>query len=312
MVVEFLGRMAEAILEIEGLTKRFGRRVAVDGLSLRVERGDVFGFLGPNGAGKTTTIRMVTGLIRPNGGQIVVDGIRLRRHRRRALRKIGALVETPAFHPHLSARTNLAAFASLSGRVNRQELDDALEVVGLLARADDKVKAYSHGMKQRLGIACALVPRPELLVLDEPSTGLDPHGIKEVRDLIGALARELGVTVFVSSHILSEVEQMCGRVAIIDHGRLVTQGTIDELRSTEPVVTFGVDRVADAKALIEAKLGLAVLSTNETELRLTLPHERIADVNAALVGAGVRVHAIVPQRQSLEDLFIQLTEKSIR
>jgi ABC-type multidrug transport system ATPase subunit len=304
--------MADAILEIEGLTKRFGRRVAVDGLSLCVERGAVFGFLGPNGAGKTTTIRMVTGLIRPHGGEIRVDGIRLRQHRRRALRKVGALVETPAFHAHLSARTNLALFASLSRRVDRRELDEALDAVGLLARAGDKVKAYSHGMKQRLGIACALVPRPELLVLDEPSDGLDPHGIKEVRDLIGSLAHELGVTVFVSSHILSEVEQMCSRVAIIDHGRLVTQGTIDELRSAEPVVTFGVDRVADAKALIETKLGLAVLSTNETELRLSVPHERIADVNAALVGAGLRVHAIVPQRQSLEDLFIQLTEKSIR
>ena len=304
--------MADAILEIEGLTKRFGRRVAVDRLDLRVERGDVFGFLGPNGAGKTTTIRMVTGLIRPHGGEIRVDGIRLRRHRRRALRKIGALVETPAFHPHLSARTNLASFASLTRRVNRKEIDEALDVVGLLARAGDKVKAYSHGMKQRLGIACALVPRPELLVLDEPSDGLDPHGIKEVRDLIGSLARELGVTVFVSSHILSEIEQTCSRVAIIDHGRLVTQGTIDELRRAEPVVTFGVDRVADAQALIETKLGLSVLATNATQLRLVLPRERIADVNAALVGAGIRVEAIVPQRQSLEDLFLQMTEKSIR
>ncbi|MBN1917275.1 MAG: ABC transporter ATP-binding protein [Verrucomicrobia bacterium] len=304
--------MADAILEIQGLTKRFGRRVAVDGLNLRVERGGVFGFLGPNGAGKTTTIRMVTGLIRPHGGEVIVGGVRLRGHRRRALRKIGALVETPAFHAHLSARTNLALFASLSRRVSGEELDEALDTVGLLARAGDKVKTYSHGMKQRLGIACALVPRPELLVLDEPSDGLDPHGIKEVRDLIRSLVQDLSVTVFVSSHILSEVEQMCGRVAIIDHGRLVTQGTIDELRSTEPAVVFRVDRMADARALLETTLGLIVLSSNETELRLALPHERIADVNAALVGAGVRVYAIVPHRQSLEDLFVQLTEKSIR
>ncbi len=304
--------MGDAILETEGLTKRFGARVAVDGLSLRVARGDVFGFLGPNGAGKTTTIRMVTGLIRPNAGQIAIGGVRLRRSRRKALRKVGALVETPAFHPHLSARTNLAVFASLSRRVDGKELDEALDTVGLLARAGDKVKTYSHGMKQRLGIACALVPQPELLVLDEPSDGLDPHGIKDVRDLIPSLARELGVTIFISSHILSEVEQTCSRLAIIDHGRLVTQGTMDELRSAEPVVTFGVDRVADARRLIEEKLGLDVLSMDETELRLTLPHERIADVNTALVSAGHRVHAIVTARQSLEDLFLELTEKSIR
>jgi ABC-2 type transport system ATP-binding protein len=203
-------------------------------------------------------------------------------------------------------------FAALSRRVNGTELDEALDTVGLLARAHDKVKTYSHGMKQRLGIACALVPRPELLVLDEPSDGLDPHGIKEVRDLIVSLARDLSVTIFISSHILSEVEQMCSRLAIIDHGRLITQGTMDELRSAEPVVTFGTDRVSDARRLIEAKLGLTVLSNDETELRLTLPHERVADVNAALVGAGHRVHAIRTERQSLEDLFLQLTEKSIR
>ena len=304
--------MGETILETEGLTKRFGARVAVDGLSLRVARGDVFGFLGPNGAGKSTTIRMVTGLIRPNCGSIVIDGVRLRRSRRKALRKVGALVETPAFHPHLSARTNLAVFASLSRRVSGKELDEALDTVGLLARARDKVKTYSHGMKQRLGIACALVPRPELLVLDEPSDGLDPHGIKDVRDLIPSLARELGVTIFISSHILSEVEQICTHLAIIDHGRLVKQGAMDELRGTEPVVTFGLDRVADARTLVEKQLGLSVLSTDETELRLTLSNDRIADVNAALVKAGHRVHAIVPERQSLEDLFLQLTEKSIR
>jgi ABC-2 type transport system ATP-binding protein len=304
--------MSDAILETEGLTKRFGARVAVDGLNLRVERGHVFGFLGPNGAGKTTTIRMVTGLIRPHRGTIRIGGVHLRRRRRKALRHVGALVETPAFHPHLSARTNLASFAALTRRVGRRELDEALDTVGLLGRAGDKVKTYSHGMKQRLGIACALVPRPELLVLDEPSDGLDPHGIKEVRDLIGSLARDHGVTVFVSSHILSEVEQMCSHLAIIDHGRLVTQGAMDELRGTEPVVTFGVDRVADAQRLIEQTLGLSVLSTDETELRLTLPDDRIADVNAALVKAGHRVHAIVPARQSLEDLFLQLTEKSIR
>ena len=303
--------MGDTILETEGLTKRFGARVAVDGLSLRIERGDVFGFLGPNGAGKSTTIRMVTGLIRPNRGRIVVGGVRLRGHRRKALAKVGALVETPAFYPHLSALNNLAAFGSLSRRVTRTELDETLDLVGLLGRGGDRVKAYSHGMKQRLGIACALLPRPELLVLDEPSDGLDPRGIKEVRDLIVSLARELEVTVFISSHILSEVEQMCTRVAIIDHGRLVRQGAIAELRGSEAVVTFGLDRPAEARTLVEQDLGLPVLSSDKTELRLKLGHERIADVNAALVKAGYRVHSIVPERQSLEDLFLELTEKSI-
>ncbi len=303
--------MNDTILETEGLTKRFGKRVAVDGLSLRIERGDVFGFLGPNGAGKTTTIRMVTGLMRPHGGTIAIGGVRLRRHRRRALRHVGALVETPAFHPHLSGRMNLAAFGSLSRRITRVELDETLDLIGLLGRGSDKMKTYSHGMKQRLGIACALLPRPELLVLDEPSEGLDPRGIKEVRDLIVSLARELDVTVFISSHILSEVEQMCTHLAIIDHGRLVKQGAIGELRGAEPVVTFGLDRPAEARAFVEGKLGLPVLSTDEIELRLKLPHERIADVNAALVEAGYRVQSIVPAQQSLEDLFLELTEKSI-
>jgi len=303
--------MSAVILKTDGLTKRFGARVAVDGLSLRVERGDVFGFLGPNGAGKTTTIRMVTGLIRPHAGEIYVGDVRLRRQRCRALAKTGSLVETPAFYPHLSGRRNLAAFASLSRGVTRQELDGTLDLVGLLARGGDKVKTYSHGMKQRLGLACALLPRPDLLVLDEPSNGLDPHGIKEVRDLIVSLAHELGVTVFVSSHILSEVEQMCNRLAIIDHGRLVKQGAIGELRGEEPVVVFGLDRPAEARALVEERLGIAVLAADDENIRLKLEQGRIADVNRVLVEAGYRVHSIAAKRQSLEDLFLELTEKSI-
>jgi len=303
--------MNDAILETQNLTKRFGARVAVDGLSLRVERGDVFGFLGPNGAGKTTTIRMVTGLIRPHRGDVLIGGVRLRGHRRKSLRKVGALVETPAFHPHLSGRMNLAAFGSLTRRVKHTELDETLDFVGLLGRGGDRVKTYSHGMKQRLGIACALLPRPELLILDEPSDGLDPRGIKEVRDLIVSLARELDVTVFISSHILSEVEQMCNRLAIIDRGRVVRQGTIGELRGAEPVVTFGLDRAHEAKRLIEEQLGLPVLASDETQLRLKLSQDRIAGVNATLVEAGHRVHSILPERQSLEDLFLELTEKSI-
>src|SRR5258708_11676066 len=213
-----------AVLTIHGLSKTYGSRQAVRHLDLEVDRGEVFGFLGPNGAGKTTTIRMALGLIRPTSGRVEILGRDVRRHRAEVLTRVGAVVETPALYPQLSARDNLRAFAHLTGGVPAARLDEVLALVGLAGRQRDRVRSFSTGMKGRLALAVALLNDPELLVLDEPANGLDPAGIVEMRDLLRRLAAE-GRTVFISSHVLSEVQQICDRVAIIDLGRLVRVAT---------------------------------------------------------------------------------------
>src|SRR5438477_6681741 len=223
--------MTQAVLQTEQLTKKYRRRLVVDRLSLTVERGDIFGFLGQNGAGKSTTIRMILGLVRPTSGRVSILGYDMSRQPLRALKRIGAIIEAPAFYENFSGRQNLRMLAAMSGGAERQRIEMALEIVGLRERARDPVRVYSHGMRQRLGIAQALLPNPEFIILDEPTDGLDPQGIREVRLLIRRLRDELGLTVLLSSHLLYEVEQICNRVAIIDRGRMLYQGTIEKLIS---------------------------------------------------------------------------------
>src|ERR671933_1244950 len=221
--------MSDAVLETERLTKRFGRRVAVDALSLAVRRGDIYGFLGQNGAGKSTTIRMALGLVRPTAGRVRLLGEDMAKRPQRALARTGAMVEAPAFYGNFTGRQNLSMLAALSGGADRRRIDKTLELVGLSARADDAVRAYSHGMRQRLGIAQSLLPDPEFVILDEPTDGLDPQGIRETRELIRSLRDEQRLTVMLSSHLLHEVEQLCDRVGIIDDGRLLYEGDVTEL-----------------------------------------------------------------------------------
>src|SRR5690348_17380303 len=224
------GRSEEVVLRVRNLSKQYRKRLAVDNLNLEIHRGDIFGFLGPNGAGKTTTIRMVLGLIAPTSGSVEILGQDLVTRRAHILSHVGALVETPALYLYMSGRNNLRAFGSVLGGVPEKRIDTVLEMAGLRARQKDRVRTYSLGMKQRLGVAIALLQDPEVLLLDEPANGLDPAGIVEMRDLMHRLTGE-GKTVFISSHILSEVQQICTRVAIVNLGKLVKESTIEELTS---------------------------------------------------------------------------------
>ena len=299
--------MSDAVLETEDLTKRFGRRVAVDDLSMRVERGDIFGFLGQNGAGKSTTIRMALGLVRPTSGRVHLLGHDMAKHPLRALARTGAIVETPAFYESYSGLQNLRLLAAMSGGADRQRINQVLDIVGLRARARDKVRVYSHGMKQRLGIAQALLPAPEVIILDEPTDGLDPQGIHEVRALIRRLRDELNLTVLLSSHLLNEVEQTCNRVAIIDHGRLLYQGSIEALIDKEKTVKLTVDRVDEAHKILSEDQTLVVSRNGAQSLYVKMADDQIPDVNRLLVERGIRVMELSPQRETLEQVFLRLT-----
>ena len=293
----------EEVITTRRLTKRYGKDVvAVADLDLSVRRGEVYGFLGLNGAGKTTTLRMMLGLIRPTSGTAVVAG--RRPGDPAGLAKIGSLVESPAFYPYLSGRENLKVIATYAG-VPHSKVDPALEEVELLDRGKDRFGTYSMGMKQRLGVAAALLKEPELLILDEPTNGLDPQGVVEMRSLI----RRLGTgsrTVLLSSHLLSEMEQVCDRVGIIRHGRLVREGTVDELRG-EPAVTVRATPLEAARRSLEGMLGAAAVTTVDGTLRIATDPERAADINAALVQAHIRVSELRPAERSLEDVFLQVT-----
>ena len=307
-----------AAIVARGLSKRYGDVAAVDGVDLSVDRGELYGFLGPNGAGKTTTIRMALGLIHPTAGDVELLGRRVRAGDA-PLERVGAIVEEPAFWNYLSGAKNLEYFAragrgrDVTGTGCRlRRIDAALETAGLAAAAGKRVKAYSQGMRQRLGIALALLGEPELLVLDEPTNGLDPSGMRDIRVLLRALA-DGGTTIFVSSHLLAEVEAMCDRVGVMAQGRLVAEGLPATLRGAVDRVRVEVDDVALA-ARIAAGVDGVSLDRPQAEggagaLRAVLDEGVTpADLNAALVAGGVRVGALVPERDSLEDVFLHLVE----
>jgi ABC-2 type transport system ATP-binding protein len=289
---------------------------AVDSLDLGIEQGVLYGFLGPNGAGKTTTIRMALGLIFPTEGEVEVLGepvFQGQGSRDRALRNVGALIEEPGFWTHLSGRRNLEYFARVAGpaddrRARLDRVDDVLKTTGLEQAGGKRVKAYSQGMRQRLGIALALLGKPSVLVLDEPTNGLDPQGMREIRTLLRRLADD-GVTVFVSSHLLTEVEAMCDRVGVLAHGRLVAEGQPSELRSSGNLLRIEVDDRSGAEEVLRRVEGVELDGSGTAQLRLRLaPPATPAGINAALVGAGIAVSALVPEHESLEDVFVSLVE----
>jgi ABC-2 type transport system ATP-binding protein len=300
------------VIEIINLNKRFKEIVAVDNLNLRVLKGDVFGFLGPNGAGKSTTIRLLVSLISPQSGTVNIFGKSLKDHRKKILARVGAIVEKPDFYNYLSAYKNLEILAKLSGiELKRSRIFELLELVGLKDRYKSKVKTYSHGMKQRLGIAQALLHDPELIILDEPTTGLDPFGMKEIRDLIIKLSKEEKKTIFLSSHILSEIEMIADRMVIINKGTSIVEGEVKELLNSGALkVTFEVENTEETKRVLDNTNWITKIdSVSKDKLTFTLEQNEIALLNKFLVEKGISVSAVVPKR-SLEEYFLKITSEA--
>jgi ABC-2 type transport system ATP-binding protein len=294
-------------VEVRGLVKRYGGLVAVDEVDLTVNDGDVYGYLGPNGAGKTTSLRMMLGLIRPTAGTVHLFG-RDPEASVRALEGVAGFVEAPAFYPYLTGRRNLELLAAFDGYGANRRIDAALSAVELADRAGDRVGGYSHGMRQRLGIAAALLRNPKLLLLDEPATGLDPAGMRDMRLLIRRLA-EQGMTVLLSSHLLGEVEEVCNRVAIVRSGRIVYEGTIDEL-ARGAGTAYRLSSTDDARAfeICANQPGLSDLGHDHGRIVFSADEATAAELSRALVQAGVLIKELAPQTVTLEDLFFSLTE----
>jgi ABC-2 type transport system ATP-binding protein len=301
----------ETVIETHALTKKFGDRAAVNGVDLTVPAGVAFGFLGPNGAGKTTMIRTLLGLTQPTSGDVALLGLPQPAKRAEALARVGAIVEEPRFHPHLTGRENLKIVAAARDRAAEARIPEALQRVGLEHRADDRVKTYSLGMRQRLGIARCLLADPALLILDEPMNGLDPAGILDMRRLIRSFVDE-GRTVFLSSHLLDEVEKTCDQVAIVDQGVVVVQGAVGEIAAQgEPTLLIEIDDTAAARTVLGADSRVThVEDEGSSILRLTLTDGLTpAEINRALVNAGLAVSRLEPARASLEDTFLSITSR---
>jgi ABC-2 type transport system ATP-binding protein len=288
------------------LSKLYGKRLAVDKLDLEVDRAELFGFLGPNGAGKTTTIRMALGLIAPTAGSVEIFGREVRSHRAEILPRVGALVESPALYGYLSGRDNLRAVGNLLGGASEKQIDEVLEIVSLKGRDRDRVKTYSMGMKQRLGLAMALLNDPDLLILDEPANGLDPAGIVEMRDLLRGLAAQ-GKTVFISSHVLSEVQQICSRVAIINHGKLVRVAPVHDLLKSTGEFVVRVDSPADLLALLRRQPWAQQARSEDGAVITPAPDGRGRNLIKFLVESGQSPDSVSERQTDLEDIFLSLT-----
>jgi ABC-2 type transport system ATP-binding protein len=294
------------VLRTRGLTKHFGDLVAVHDLNLELYPGEVFGFLGPNGSGKSTTVGMLLGLIRPTAGTIEAFGIDMRRNPWPALRRIGAIVEQPAFYPYLSGHDNLKVIARAIGGIARERISEVLELVGLAERANDRYDHYSLGMKQRLGIASTLLRDPGLIILDEPTNGLDPAGTREVRDLIPRLAHE-GRTVFLCSHLLHEVEQVCDRVAIIKQGHLLAQGSVDDLLRRGKALQLRAENIEAAHSILKQQPWVPWVERNDSFLIIGVPADDGARVNETLAREGIYLSELRPYDTTLENIFLELT-----
>lgn len=299
------------VIEVKHLHKKFDDFVAVDDVNFTVNQGDVYGFLGPNGAGKSTTIRMMTTLIKPTSGEINFFGKSLTSDRKNILSRIGSIIEKPDFYLYLSARKNLRILGELSkADYSNKKIEELLDLVGLLSRADSKVKTYSYGMKQRLGLAQALLHDPDVIILDEPTNGLDPFGMKEIRDLILYLSKEKGKTIFLSSHILSEVEMIANRMVILNKGKVIVEGVVkDLLNSSAMTVTYDLSSSQKAKESLESTQWKdSFLRSTDTTITLTVKSNDVADITKLFVEQSISINSVVPVR-SLEEYFISLTSE---
>jgi ABC-2 type transport system ATP-binding protein len=300
------------IIHTQQLGKRYGRRWAVRDLDLEVAEGDIFGFLGPNGAGKSTTIRMMLGLVRPTHGRVEVFNCDVHRQREKALAQVGAVVEAPAFYDHLTAWKNLDLFSRMSGKVNPRRIAEVLDFVGLSGRERDPVRVFSHGMRVRLGIAQSLLPTPRAVILDEPTDGLDPAGVLEIRELILRLRHDLNLTVFLSSHMLGEVEHLCNRIGIVNEGRLLYQGLVEDIVATPlPEWEVAVDAPGPARRVIQG-FGFEISADGSAgTLLVRMQSDQVPTLNEALVQSGVKVYRLHRRRRTLEDAFLELTRARI-
>jgi ABC-2 type transport system ATP-binding protein len=301
-------RAGEVVLRTKGLTKYFGTLAAVKDLNLELHCGEVFGFLGPNGAGKSTTVGMILGLIEPTAGEIEVFGLKLKEHRWPIMRRIGAIIEEPAFYPYLSGWDNLEALGRAIGGIQRSKITEVLERVNLLNRAKDRYGTYSMGMKQRLGIAFTLLRDPELILLDEPTNGLDPAGTKEVRDLIPQLAHER-CSVLLCSHLLHEVELVSDRVAIIDHGTMIANAPLQELLTKGQMIQIKVEDKAKATNILKSMTWIKSIREENGYLVIDAPPNSASQVNKALAEQNVFASELISRASSLESIFLQLTGK---
>ncbi|WP_274361845.1 ABC transporter ATP-binding protein [Paenibacillus thermotolerans] len=302
-----MGNENETVVQLQGVTKRIGGKTIVNGLTFEVRRGEVFGFLGPNGAGKTTSIRMMVGLMSITSGAIEIKGHNVVTDFERAIRHVGAIVENPEMYKYLSGWDNLVHFARMMGNISKKRIEEVVKLVGLELRIHDKVKTYSLGMRQRLGVAQALLHNPSVLILDEPTNGLDPAGIRELRDRLRSLAREEGLSVIVSSHLLSEMELMCDRVAIIQNGSLIDIRSLreDAAERNELTVEFATTNPYKAKEAIAAA-GKSCSVEGDTMI-VTVEREEIPALNEKLVASGIGVYSIRERAKSLEDQFLEVT-----
>ena len=301
----------EVVLETQGISKRFGRLQAVQELTLQIRQGDVYGFLGPNGAGKTTSIRMILGLISPSSGKVRIFGHDIRKEFREAIRRVGAMVEGPAFYPYLTGRQNLKIYGRLSGGVSDARIQEVLEMVGLGRWGEAKVKGYSQGMRQRLGIAQTLLHRPRLLILDEPTNGLDPQGMREIRGLVRRVSHDEGATIFLSSHLLGEMEMVCNRIGVMHKGVILAEGSVDELLGHAADMAFiQVDQTAETRRFLKDKFDIEAQVIKKGWLEFPLQNRDLFPVNSQLLAAGFTVHAIAPRRRTLEEYFVNLTGDS--
>ncbi|HTG70297.1 MAG TPA: ABC transporter ATP-binding protein [Candidatus Udaeobacter sp.] len=300
--------MEQPIVKLQNVTKKIGNRTIIDRLTLDLPLGEVFGFLGPNGSGKTTTIRMMVGLMSLTDGEITIGGHSITKHYEKAIRHVGAIVENPEMYKYLSGYDNLIHYARMIPGITEHRVHEVVKLVGLEGRIRDKVKTYSLGMRQRLGVAQAILHKPQLLILDEPTNGLDPAGIRELRDYLRMLSKEEGIAVFVSSHLLSEMELMCDRVAIIQNGKLIDVRTIrgEHAAKVNNRVVIEVDRPQGALEVLQAA-GRSGELEGDNALTVEADKENTAAINASLVSAGIKVYGIRAHVKTLEDQFLEVT-----
>lgn len=303
-----------SILELKNVSKIMGKKELVKDISFTIEKGEIFGFLGPNGAGKTTTIKMITGLYSISKGEIYIDGKSVKKHFEEALNGVGGIIENPEMYGYLTGRENLKIYARMHGNISKERIDEVVSLVRLGNRIDDKVSKYSLGMRQRLGVAQALLHRPKLLILDEPTNGLDPMGIKELRETLRELAQKEGLSVMVSSHLLSEMELMCDRFGIIDEGKMIDIKTIGEIKqqqtSTVNSYKIEVDNIEKAVKIISLKYSNTLPEALEDGVKVTCEKESLSQINKELILNDIQSFMVTTLTKTLEDEFMEITKGS--